>query len=341
MVRVSDGPVLGTTPFSQAFPAGGEPVEVRIEKPGFEARDAACCRFERDWQRNRAPAPETPRARAAGVPRSGGARAEEPRKTDEVRMRRGSRCSVTARVAMIVLVLTASGLPAGPVSLAGAFAAARDALTPGLAQAAPARDRREMRAREAYAAGRYQDALDLYVKLYAEKLHPNFLRNIGRCYQNLGEPDKAISSFREYLRKARRLDRGEREEIEGYIREMEQLKQSRAAASEPAARHRADRARPLPPRRRRPPPLPPINLQATAPPPEPAAAPPSTGAGGSGPPSAPPCSAAPPPSSSPAAATCPPATPGGPASDPSPPRRPQGHRRAPGESEDRQRWVER
>jgi hypothetical protein len=100
-----------------------------------------------------------------------------------------------------------------------------------LAQAAP--DRREMRGREAFAAGRYKDALDIFVKLYAEKLHPNYLRNIGRCYQNLAEPDLAISSFREYLRKARSMTEAERVEIEGYIVEMEQLKKTQAAGSEP------------------------------------------------------------------------------------------------------------
>ncbi|HET6148640.1 MAG TPA: tetratricopeptide repeat protein [Polyangia bacterium] len=106
-----------------------------------------------------------------------------------------------------------------------------------VAQAAP--DPREMKAREAFAAGRYQDALDIFVKLYAEKLHPNYLRNIGRCYQNLGEPDRAISSFREYLRKARRTSPAERAEIEGYIAEMEQLKTTQAskdsAGGKPAA----------------------------------------------------------------------------------------------------------
>jgi hypothetical protein len=54
------------------------------------------------------------------------------------------------------------------------------------------------------------------------------LRNIGRCQQNLGEPDKAIASFREYLRKAKDLTADQRAEIEGYIAEMEQLKRSRA-----------------------------------------------------------------------------------------------------------------
>ena len=91
-------------------------------------------------------------------------------------------------------------------------------------------DGREMRAREAFAAGQYQEALDGFVKLYAEKLHPNYLRNIGRCYQNLGEPEKAISSFREYLRKAKSVGSDERKEVEGYIKEMEDLKRQREAA---------------------------------------------------------------------------------------------------------------
>jgi len=106
-------------------------------------------------------------------------------------------------------------------------------LVAGLAHAAP--DPREMTAREAYAAGRYQDALDIFVKLYAEKLHPNYLRNIGRCYQNLGQPDRAISSFREYLRKARKISETERVEIEGYISEMEQLKRTQEAERASAA----------------------------------------------------------------------------------------------------------
>jgi hypothetical protein len=92
-------------------------------------------------------------------------------------------------------------------------------------------DSREMRAREAFGAGRYQEALDGFVKLYAEKLHPNYLRNIGRCYQNLGDPDKAISSFREYLRKAKAVGGEERKEVEGYIKEMEDLKRQREAAA--------------------------------------------------------------------------------------------------------------
>ena len=93
---------------------------------------------------------------------------------------------------------------------------------------------REMKAREAFAAGRYQDALDMFAKLYAESLNPIYLRNIGRCHQNLGEPDRAIASFRDYLRRASALPAAERKEIDGYIKEMEELKRSREASASSA-----------------------------------------------------------------------------------------------------------
>lgn len=96
-----------------------------------------------------------------------------------------------------------------------------------VAQATP--DPREMQAREAFGAGRYQDALDLFAKLYAENLNPVYLRNIGRCYQNLEQPDRAISSFHEYLRKGKNIKKAERAEIEGYISEMEGLKKTQEA----------------------------------------------------------------------------------------------------------------
>jgi hypothetical protein len=101
-----------------------------------------------------------------------------------------------------------------------------------VARAEPARtvSPRELEAREAFVTGEYQRALSLFGKLYAETLHPTYLRNIGRCYQNLGEPDRAITTFRDYLRKAGPLPAAERAEIDGYIAEMEALKQRRAPA---------------------------------------------------------------------------------------------------------------
>jgi tetratricopeptide (TPR) repeat protein len=116
----------------------------------------------------------------------------------------------------------------------------------GLAHAAV--DKREMQAREAFGAGRYQEALDLFAKLYAEKLHPNYLRNIGRCYQNLGQPDQAITSFKDYLRKGKTIKPDERAEVEGYIKEMDDLKRQREAEAEAAAAaHAQPQAKPAPP----------------------------------------------------------------------------------------------
>jgi len=107
-------------------------------------------------------------------------------------------------------------------------------------------DPRELKAREDFAGGRYQEALDLFARLYAESLHPNYLRNIGRCYQNLGEPDRAISSFHDYLRKGKEISADEHQEIEGYIKEMEDLKRQREGGA-PAAEHPASSTPPTAP----------------------------------------------------------------------------------------------
>jgi hypothetical protein len=85
-------------------------------------------------------------------------------------------------------------------------------------------DKREVEARHAFAAGRYQEAADLFAELYAEKPHPTYLRNIGRCYQNLHQPDQAINAFHDYLRQAKDLSSAEKAEVNGYIAEMEALK---------------------------------------------------------------------------------------------------------------------
>ena len=92
----------------------------------------------------------------------------------------------------------------------------------------------EMQAREAFAAGRFDEALELFAKLYAETLHPVYLRNIGRCHQKMRQPDKAIDSFRDYIAKSKKLSRDEQTEIDGYIKEMEDLKAERARAQQAA-----------------------------------------------------------------------------------------------------------
>ena len=83
--------------------------------------------------------------------------------------------------------------------------------------------KREVEARADFAAGRYQKAVDTFAILFAETGDPVFLRNIGRCYQKMKRPAEAIDSFKEYLHKARELTAGERQEVEGYVSEMEAL----------------------------------------------------------------------------------------------------------------------
>lgn len=66
-------------------------------------------------------------------------------------------------------------------------------------------DERDVKARAFFTTGKYPEALNLYGKLYAEMLHLTYLRNVGRCYQAMGDAEHAIVSFRDYLRRAKDL----------------------------------------------------------------------------------------------------------------------------------------
>lgn len=101
------------------------------------------------------------------------------------------------------------------------------------AAGAPADRQLEMKAREAFAAGKFEDALALFAKLYAQTLHPVYLRNIGRSHQKMHQPEPAIDSFKDYLAKAKKITDEERSEVEGYIHEMEALKEEQARAARP------------------------------------------------------------------------------------------------------------
>jgi hypothetical protein len=141
-----------------------------------------------------------------------------------------------------------------------------------LAGAARAADRdTEMKARQEFAAGRYEQALDLFAKLYAETLHPTYLRNIGRCHQKMREPQKAIDAFRDYLAKSKKLTADERKEIDGYIKEMEALRdeQAKTAPITPVAPPPPPPpVAPPPPMYAAPPPSATVGLTAAPPPPE-------------------------------------------------------------------------
>ena len=109
------------------------------------------------------------------------------------------------------------------------------ALVLAFAGAAHADHAGEMKAREAFAAGRYDEALETFAKLYAETLNPIYLRNIGRCQQKLKQPDKAIDAFHDYLIKGgKKISADERAEINGYIKEMEALRDEQAAKQQAA-----------------------------------------------------------------------------------------------------------
>jgi tetratricopeptide (TPR) repeat protein len=102
----------------------------------------------------------------------------------------------------------------------------------GAAAKAPKNDPREQTARAFFAAGKYQEAIDVYSQLFAQYIHPMYIYNIGRCYQNMGAPEKALTSFREYLRKEKNVTPALRREIDDYIKEMEELKKQQQALGE-------------------------------------------------------------------------------------------------------------
>ena len=141
-----------------------------------------------------------------------------------------------------------------------------------LAAASPASatDAREIRARKAFVAGHLEEAIDLFAQLYAETLHPNYLRNLGRCHQRLGHTREAIDFFHDYLEKGRSIDAAERSEIEGYIAAMEALGRQQATAPAPVAAPTAVPAAVLAPQ---PAPPPAIQAEISRPP----AAPPEKG----------------------------------------------------------------
>ena len=125
----------------------------------------------------------------------------------------------TGRLGVVLTVVSTFLVAAVPTMMTMAAPAAH---------AAKADNATELKAREAFAAGRYDEALDLFAKLYAQTLHPVYLRNIGRCHQKMRQPEKAIDKFNEYLAKEKKISADERKEIDGYIKEMETLRDEQA-----------------------------------------------------------------------------------------------------------------
>src|SRR5436190_22849262 len=108
-------------------------------------------------------------------------------------------------------------------AIAGSLALTVALLTAGIrAEAAPrSREQRESEARKACAAGRVEAGIELLAELLTEYGHPNYIYNQGRCYQQNGKSEQAISRFKEYLRAARDISAEDRERVERFIKELE------------------------------------------------------------------------------------------------------------------------
>src|ERR1041384_5234546 len=55
-------------------------------------------------------------------------------------------------------------------------------------------------ASQAYHDGRYEDAVDLFMKAYAIDPQPELLYNVAQAYERLGDVRNALRSYRDYLR---------------------------------------------------------------------------------------------------------------------------------------------
>jgi hypothetical protein len=99
---------------------------------------------------------------------------------------------------------------------------------PAVARAQPAEDPRPREAKAACAAGEIQKGIRLLADLYADTEDLNWVYNQARCYQQNGWADEAIERFQEYLRRARDITPAERQEVDGFIAELEQRRQRRA-----------------------------------------------------------------------------------------------------------------
>jgi hypothetical protein len=99
---------------------------------------------------------------------------------------------------------------------------------------AAANELRAREARKACAAGKTERGIELLAEIIAESEGENAANavfNQARCYQQNGWVEEALVRFREYLRIAPGLPRAERQQIEGYTRELTAERDARTAAA--------------------------------------------------------------------------------------------------------------
>jgi hypothetical protein len=124
------------------------------------------------------------------------------------------RCSRFARTSVLI---------AGFIATAPSLARAQDA---------PA-DPRIAEVKRACAAGEVERGIKLLADMYAENSDINAVYNQGRCYQQNGRREEAITRFQEYLRRAGAITFAERAEVEAFIKDMQAELDARKAKGDP------------------------------------------------------------------------------------------------------------
>jgi len=105
------------------------------------------------------------------------------------------------KCAFHVALLTMLLLPARVVAEEATDAPeASDAAEASGAESQAAAQEHTARAQEHYTAGRYEEALREYTAAYELFPHPFFLFNLGQCHRELGNHERTIHFFVQYLR---------------------------------------------------------------------------------------------------------------------------------------------
>jgi iron complex outermembrane receptor protein len=96
-----------------------------------------------------------------------------------------------------------------------------------------------------YNVGKFQEALDEYSKAYEIFRAPELLFNIGQCYKQLGNHERALFHFRSYLREV--PESPNRAVVEDLIgeseRELDKQKQAERLREEAEQRRKVEEAR--------------------------------------------------------------------------------------------------
>lgn len=87
------------------------------------------------------------------------------------------------------------------------------------------------KATQLYKQGSYDEAAALFLQLSLDNPGmPVFVRNLGACYYYLRRPEPALSNLREYLHKKKDIESQDRQEVEKWIAEMEELRRGGVGA---------------------------------------------------------------------------------------------------------------